>query len=508
MRDKHRFRFLVPAAFILLGTLCLGLTSCGFPHREGRRADTYLGPYPSAPKPHNQFREASFPVLRADLPVIPDAEYINDDELCVSCHKVYTETFRENVHRGLGNEGQSCEACHGPCSLHVKTRGKEPGLIISFKTMTPAQKSEACARCHQENVCAPGANWRTSVHAHNNVSCTDCHRGHYNVPPGTQATTEPDVAQNRGHRAVQLASYQGEAAKAKLPSLRGTSDFMGASAPNICFKCHGDMADYARIAGPHQICGPNGFNCTTCHDPHGKILEQSRKDLCLQCHKQGSPTMAWHASTHDLMGVSCTDCHNPHPKTTVQQFVGISHHSVTRVNRLQMSVQEPEACYKCHPKIYALNALPSHHPIKEGKMTCSDCHDPHGQTNGSLRADGVPGTVNLLCWKCHADKQGPFAYEHPPVTENCGYCHEPHGTVANNLLKQPTTFLCLRCHDGHRQNGHGRTNVAGVGLVGPRADIDRVPALRQALYSDCTQCHTQIHGSDMPTAHSAGVLSR
>jgi DmsE family decaheme c-type cytochrome len=174
-----------------------------------------------------------------------------------------------------------------------------------------------------------------------------------------------------------------------------------------------------------------------------------------------------------------------------------------------MSVQEPEACYKCHPKIYALNALPSHHPVKEGKMTCSDCHDAHGQQNGNLKADGVPGTVNLLCWKCHADKQGPFAYEHPPVTENCGYCHEPHGTVANNLLKQPTTFLCLRCHDGHRQGNHGRafSNPPNT-MVGARADIDRVPALRQALYTDCTQCHTQIHGSDLPTAHSAGVLSR
>ena len=125
-----------------------------------------------------------------------------------------------------------------------------------------------------------------------------------------------------------------------------------------------------------------------------------------------------------------------------------------------MSVQEPETCYKCHPKIYGLNALPSHHPIKEGKMVCSDCHDPHGQETGNLKE----ATINLVCYRCHGEKQGPFAFEHPPVRENCCICHNPHGAVTNNLLKQPPTFLCLRCHAGH--NGlHpiGSTRTGGSG---------------------------------------------
>jgi len=71
------------------------------------------------------------------------------------------------------------------------------------------------------------------------------------------------------------------------------------------------------------------------------------------------------------------------------------------------------------------------------------------------------------------------------VTENCLYCHEPHGTVANNLLRQPPVFLCLRCHTGHRRR-HGFTN------------IDTSVDLQEAFYSDCTTCHTQIHGSDLP----------
>jgi DmsE family decaheme c-type cytochrome len=117
--------------------------------------------------------------------------------------------------------------------------------------------------------------------------------------------------------------------------------------------------------------------------------------------------------------------------------------------------RNPKPATSAIPRSLPEMSLPSHHPIREGKMSCSDCHDPHGQREGNLNAE----SLNLTCYKCHADKQGPFAYEHPPVTENCNICHEPHGTVTNNLLKQPATFLCLRCHTGHRAGPAFRATV-------------------------------------------------
>ena len=480
---------------VLLACLPLGSTSCNSPHQPARRTD--VSQDAGWPKGNNFFTQVSYQTVKADLPTIEGAEYVNDDELCVQCHEAYAKTFKDNVHRGGG-----CESCHGPSSKHLETRGKEPGLVFSFKTGNAAVRAEACLRCHEENGCAAGARWRVSKHAHCGVTCVDCHRGHYNVAPGTPATTEPgQTAATSPDPSFQLVSHwqpggRPQAAGAQQPkdstmggtkpSLRGTSRNMGAIAPNICYRCHCDMQVYQQIAGPHQICGPNGFNCTTCHDPHGKLLEATRQDLCLQCHK-GAPTMAWHSAVHRLNNVACTDCHNPHPRTNVPQVVNISHYDVQRPKRMQMAVQEPEACYKCHPKIFALTRLTSHHPIMEGKMVCSDCHDPHGQLERNLKAENI----NLLCYKCHAEKQGPFAYPHPPVTENCAICHEPHGTVTNNLLRQPATFLCLRCHVGHRR-------TAGHPAV-PAANIDTIPNLRQPLYTNCTQCHAQIHGTDVPS---------
>lgn len=462
------------------------------------------------PQGNVAFREATLPRIQVAMPTIPDAEYVGNDELCAACHNAHGEAFSRNVHRK-----QSCEACHGPASRHLDARGKEPGLILSFKAMQPAQRSEVCAKCHEEDSCAPGNVWRRSVHANQGVSCTDCHHNHYNVPAGTPELTPISIASrlsSEGERVsperertfpedwrVQLVSTQATrdealAKRQALPSLRGTSNNLGAVAPQVCYQCHSDKSVLEEVAHPHQIHGPNSLNCTTCHNPHGNVLPSSRKDLCLTCHEGTSPNAAWHSSTHDQVGVACTDCHNPHPSTSVQRVVNLSHTSASRPKRLPMSVNEPEACYKCHPKILGQAGLPSHHPIKEGKVTCSDCHDAHGQAEGNLNEP----TVNMVCYKCHAEKQGPFVYEHPPVTENCAHCHDPHGTVANNLLRQPPAFLCLRCHTGHRVAP--ADHLGGFG----GADIDGVPGLRSAYYSDCTQCHDQIHGSDLPSQSPVG----
>ena len=299
---------------------------------------------------------------------------------------------------------------------------------------------------------------------------------------GQAESTEKPAADVPADKVATTASHQQDRKQesASPPARTVSSNNLGAVAPDVCYKCHGDMVESQRIAGPHQVGGPNGFNCTTCHDAHGKILESSRQELCLSCHQSHSPTMAWHSSTHGIAGVACTDCHNPHPHTDVPHEVEISHASVKRPRRRTMSVQQPEACYKCHPQIYGMSNLPSHHPIAEGKMVCSDCHDAHGQAERGLREP----TVNLVCYRCHAEKQGPFAYEHPPVTEDCGICHEPHGTVTNNLLRQPATFLCLRCHSGHRSDSRPLDDPANT-------------VMRQALYTDCSQCHSQVHGSDL-----------
>ncbi len=466
----------------LLLAIAAALSGCNSDHQTARR--TEANPMPYGVKPQQRFLQEEFPELRVALPQIADAELVGDDELCMVCHQTYVETFQHNVHRG-----QKCEECHGPASRHVSSRGQDPTAIFSFKTLKSAERAELCLKCHEQNACTPGKSWRSSPHAHHGVSCTDCHTSHYNVPAGTKPTQLADDTVSPRH---QLASFLQEQPPPDQATLRAKSGHLGAITPNVCYRCHANLAPQQKIASAHQVCGAAGMDCTTCHDAHGKVRDETRTDLCLQCHDSKSPTMAWHSSTHARYQVACADCHNPHPAANIQKFVNIQHTNIQRPPRTPMAVNQPQACYKCHPDIYSRNAMSSHHPIKEGKMLCSDCHDSHGQTTGNL----LEPTVNLVCYKCHMEKQGPFVFEHPPVTENCDICHEPHGTVANNLLRQPTTFLCLRCHTGHRTGPSGPNHAPLLG------DVGTDPALQRAFYSDCTQCHSQIHGSDLRAPHN------
>jgi DmsE family decaheme c-type cytochrome len=100
-------------------------------------------------------------------------------------------------------------------------------------------------------------------------------------------------------------------------------------------------------------------------------------------------------------------------------------------------------------------------------------------------------SVNETCFPCHAEKEGPFTFDHPPASENCTICHNPHGSVQNYLLVQSLPFLCLKCHAGP----HSRP-VSVPGVPAPGIPALASPATLSQYYTQCTDCHSQPHGSD------------
>jgi DmsE family decaheme c-type cytochrome len=141
------------------------------------------------------------------------------------------------------------------------------------------------------------------------------------------------------------------------------------------------------------------------------------------------------------------------------------------------TVYEPETCFQCHKDKRAQMARSSHMPLREGKIVCSDCHNPHGTANESLLKTA---TINDTCYKCHAEKRGPFLFEHTPVRENCLNCHEAHGSINEFMLKISRPRLCAECHGiGHAPTG------------GPNS--------YQIMGRACMNCHTQIHGTNSPS---------
>jgi DmsE family decaheme c-type cytochrome len=149
-------------------------------------------------------------------------------------------------------------------------------------------------------------------------------------------------------------------------------------------------------------------------------------------------------------------------------------------------------------------------------MSCGDCHNPHGELNTHER-------TNDLCLDCHSRYQGPFVFGHAPVEEDCTICHDPHGSVANNLLVQNEPFLCLQCHEGHfhlLRKGFdpntGTYNTRGKPIdpdlnktLVDAANPHGAEGFQMSFGTKCTTCHQVVHGSDYPSQPlSAGGLTR
>jgi DmsE family decaheme c-type cytochrome len=138
-------------------------------------------------------------------------------------------------------------------------------------------------------------------------------------------------------------------------------------------------------------------------------------------------------------------------------------------------------CFACHMEKKAEFSLPHHHPVLEGHMSCTDCHDPHGANARPWSAISMED-VNETCFKCHKQQRGPFAYEHLALREGCTTCHKVHGSINDKMLVTRDSSLCLRCHGGQTPS---TVAVAGHSASG-----------RNGGTCYAGECHVGIHGSN------------
>lgn len=233
---------------------------------------------------------------------------------------------------------------------------------------------------------------------------------------------------------------------------------------HVCEACHGPGSDHAR--NPADKSALVGFTKRS-----GTPIE-TMNGQCLSCHAGGA-RIHWPGSIHESSQLACSDCHNPMAKFSREGL--LRKESVT------------DTCYTCHAQQRAEFRKRSHMPLPEGKMTCTDCHNPHGSvTRPLLQTD----TVNALCYRCHTEKRGPFIWEHAPVRENCMNCHVPHGSNHESLLTSARPFLCQQCH---ANDGHPNELLTRAGIATGASPDARVMA------RSCQTCHAQIHGSNSPS---------
>ncbi len=270
----------------------------------------------------------------------------------------------------------------------------------------------------------------------------------------------------------------------------------------VCIGCHTQEEAHFRETGHAKIFRGNPVNereragCEACHGPgaaHAK--KASDKSLiigftrasgtppevqtaaCLSCHSGGN-RLHWPGSVHASNQLSCADCHNPMMKGSDRALL------------VRATIND--TCQNCHRQQRSEFAKRSHMPLPEGKMSCADCHNPHGSpTRPLLKAD----SVNDVCYACHAEKRGPMLWEHAPVRESCLNCHSPHGSNHDKLLVATRPQLCQQCHN---QIFHPGT-FYGANQTAAAAQLPGGVAGQRVIGRSCQNCHSQIHGSNHPS---------
>ena len=259
---------------------------------------------------------------------------------------------------------------------------------------------------------------------------------------------------------------------------------------DTCLACHEDKAYkgtlHGMAANPRTPAATQG--CESCHGPGKAHAESGDASLirrfnkesavessqaCLTCHNRGNHA-GWEGSGHERRNLSCSTCHSVHsPKSAERQLV---------------QATETQLCATCHRlQVTKTERAVAHMPVREGKMSCSSCHNPHGSIS-NVKNLKTGSSVAELCTSCHTEMRGPMLFEHAPVRENCATCHDPHGSSNDRMLAVRMPMLCQRCHIASK---HPATLY----------DKDQITTNKsnRMFGRSCVNCHSNVHGSNHPS---------
>jgi len=267
---------------------------------------------------------------------------------------------------------------------------------------------------------------------------------------------------------------------------------------DTCLMCHSTpevlgifRTKHAAPGDPRSPFGHGQLQCESCHGPgglhatmqqvDGKMAQvirfgkgsgasvEAQNGACVGCHTADTGFAA-HGGAHEDNNVTCAGCHQLHSTT----------------DAVLATQTQAGKCYACHTQRRSDSFKAYSHPLREGKMSCTGCHSPHGSTTEKLL---VRQTTNDTCYQCHAEKRGPFLWEHAPVAEDCATCHDPHGSNQPGMLVRRAPLLCQSCHS---QSGHPSIAQDAGGLAGGTPS-------QFLLGQSCMNCHSQVHGSNHPS---------
>jgi DmsE family decaheme c-type cytochrome len=313
------------------------------------------------------------------LVLIAGVARADDSEDCATCHDQLVQSFKATIHgqiRGFETPDgvTGCVTCHGDGTAHMDSGGEEAGSIRSLNADMPAvEVGDVCMTCHRSHALN---DWNGSVHALNDVGCTDCHTVHQlaehtvagDATPGWERQISPAL-------------------------VRGGAD------PVVCLDCHTEVRAQLQYPSHHPV-REGHMNCGSCHDPHGNSLgnlnsEVSDSEMCLSCHSHLQGPFIFE---HEAVTEGCDTCHTPHGSVA---------------NNL-LAQNEPFICLQCHELHFHAGLegeedeevyVPAYDPDFDPDNTARDTY-PGGMVPNPYTGSGYKQAFTTKCTQCHAHVHG------------------------------------------------------------------------------------------------------
>lgn len=229
------------------------------------------------------------------------------NNMCADCHSTNLQKNFDvaslTYHTTFSEIDVSCEACHGPGSLHVELASapslfwdRERGYALAkLKSTSNHAEIQACAHCHSR---------RRVVHGDYTAGCN-----YYDYFSNELLTA---------------TSYHADG--------------------QILDEVY-EFGSFVQSKMYHK-----GIRCTDCHDPHTARLKHDGNKVCTSCHQHSAGKydgFNHHRHEGTGSGTQCVDCHMP--QTTYMAVDPRRDHSF-RIPRPDLSVKlgTPNACTGCH----------------------------------------------------------------------------------------------------------------------------------------------------------------
>lgn len=245
--------------------------------------------------------------ISSDDPLHWTGEAQNWNYMCSECHSTNVQKwfdFDTNTYHATFSEVDvSCEACHGPGSVHVE-------LATSSSVFWDRKRGYGLARLK-------GASSKNEIEM-----CATCH----------------------SRRRMIQAGY--------VPGSPYHDFFVNESLLPHLYHADGQILDEVYVHGSfvQSKMYHKGVRCTDCHNPHTAELKHEGNRVCTSCHqhpagKYDSP--AHHHHQPGTAGAACVGCHMP--EKTYMEVDPRRDHGL-KVPRPDLSLQlgTPNACSGCH----------------------------------------------------------------------------------------------------------------------------------------------------------------